>query len=201
MNIALLVRDYVKKHELREPIFVKDLKVANKNARNVAFYRLKKLGKIKSYKKGIYYKPEITPFGELGIDKNKLIGDLYLKRKNEIIGYVTGPILWNMWGITTQVSNKKWIVTNVVNRNIELTDLNVKLLKSKYKVTKENYKLMQVLDLIEQKDLIQDINFKFYEEMLKSKINTLSIEETKLLKEISKYYSNNVINYIESTIK
>ena len=114
MDVTNMVREYVDKCEEREPIIIKDIKVLKEyeNARNVAFNRLYKEKVIKIFEKGIYYKPKKTLFGELGIDKNQLINKRYLNQGNHVMGYLTGPVLWNIWNITTQVPNRTWIANN-----------------------------------------------------------------------------------------
>ena len=201
MNTAYEVKEYVNAHKEREPIIVKDLKVINKNARDVAFHRLEESGLIKAYKKGIYYKPKKTPFGELGIDKNKLIVELYVEKKNEIIGYTTGPVLWNMWGVSTQLPKQKWITTNVISRNTYIDDMNLKLIKPKLKVTRDNYKLLQILDYVDQMNDIQDINWEKYTYVLKQRFMELDSKQILQIVFIMKYYNKFVNNFTASVIE
>lgn len=116
MEIAIIVKDYVDSCKEREPIFVKDVEVPIEytNARDITFFRLEKDKKIKRYKKGIYYKPKVTMFGEVGIDTEQLILKQYIKKDDKINGYLTGPVVWNNWDITTQVPNRTWIATNLL---------------------------------------------------------------------------------------
>lgn len=198
MNIACLVRDYIMSFKEREPILVKNLNISDeyKNARDVAFHRLERSGLIKKYKKGIYYKPQITPFGEIGIDKTKLIIELYIEENENIIGYMTGPVLWNKWGISTQIPKQKWITTNSVVRNSVNEDMNIRLIKPKVKVTKDNYKMLQILDFVEQIDDIQDIIWSDYVDILREKV--LNLDNTELLKltYLMSYYNKFVNNFM-----
>lgn len=198
MNIAFLVREYVDSCKEREPIFVRNINVAdiNKNARDMEFHRLAKEGTIKRYKKGIYYKVKQTRFGELGIDKEELIIRKYIRNNNDIIGYITGPTIWNNWGLTTQVPNKKWIVTNVTKKNVHINDIRVKLIRPKIMVNSENYKLLQLLDVVNQMDYIQDIIWREFPNILINQINRFNEDELKQLIYLSNNYKKKVNDLI-----
>ena len=208
MDIATLVKRHIDNYKEREPILVRDIVVLDKdkNARNIAFHKLERDNIIKAYKKGIYYKPQVTMFGELGIDTNKLIEKQYIKDADENIkGYITGPVIWNEWKISTQVPNRKWITTNSVNRNTEIQDIRVKLIKPKISVNNENYKILQILDVIDKTEEIQDINWNNYIDILVNKINNLKTQELLKALELAKAYNNFVNNFtgvlIERRIK
>lgn len=198
-----MVKQYVENCKEREPILVRDVKVEDKykNARDITFHRLEKENKIRTYRKGIYYKPKHTMFGELGIDKEQLIMKQYIKREGYINGYYTGPALWNKWSITTQVPNRTWIATNMINRTTELNELKVKLLKPKTIVDKHNYELLQILDVIDQTDYIQDINWNNYLETLVTKLEKLDIDELNYVIEFTKYYRKFVNNLTGALIE
>lgn len=227
MAIEQLVHRYVSNCKEREPIFVNDINVSDEEvyARNLAFHKLEEEKIIKLFKKDIYYKPKITPFGELGIDKELLIKREFLVDKaNNVKGYITGPILWNEWNISTQIPNRKWISFNDIyekyNNNIfieidnerdsivldnerdsiELNDLRVKLLKPKTKITNNNYKLLQILDVINQKDEIQDINWDNFKIILYKKLNELKKEEILEVINLSYYYNVCVENYLKNLL-
>lgn len=204
MDVATLVKKHIDNCKEREPIFVKDIVVTdeNKNARNIAFHKLERNNIIKPYKKGIYYKPQVTMFGELGIDTNKLIEKQYIKDANENIkGYITGPVIWNEWKITTQVPNRKWITTNSANRNTELQDIRVKLIKPKTKIDNDNYKILQILDVINDIDDIQDINWNNYIDVLVNKINDLKVKELVAAIELANTYNKFVNNFAGALIE
>ena len=194
MDVAKKVRNEIKKYDYCEPIFVNEIIVApnRTNARNIAFHRLEKDGIIQKYRKGIYYKEKRTRFGVIGIDKSKIAEKKYILSNNKLIGYITGPTLWNYYGVSTQIANKKWIVTNAVKRNADDSNLNIKLIKPKIKVTDENYKLLQILDMIDQRKLIQDIDITKYKNVLRKQINNMSHNEINNILELSKYYKKDV---------
>lgn len=90
-----------------------------------------------------------------------------------IKGYITGANLFNKVGLTTQVPNIIDIVTNECKNNNKYTNknLNVTIRKPKIKINNENYKYLQLIDLIENKDDIyvevenmDDIIYDFIQE-------------------------------------
>lgn len=199
MSVAFIVREFIDKHEEREPIFIDDLQIdeKQKNARNCEFYKLECMGKIRKYHKGIYYKPKVTKFGELGINKDKLVEYKYLRGKDgEIEGYTTGPTLWYNLNITTQVPKNKWIVSNKVNHNKIDEDLYAKIMVPKMKV---NYKLIKyfiLLDVIEQYDKIQDKNIQKYNEFIINTISKYKASDLRILKRVSFEYTKFVRNVL-----
>ena len=95
------VGGYINAFEVGFPIYKnrlaeklqKDFGIGKKDSTviaTVAFDKIMDTGKISNlrlYRKGIYYRTESTPFGELGINKEQLIADKYLVPD---IGYETG---------------------------------------------------------------------------------------------------------------
>lgn len=203
MDIAMMVKQYVENCKEREPIFVKDIEVEDqyKNARDITFHRLEKENKIRAYKKGIYYKPKYTMFGELGINKEQLILKQYIKQANHINGYYTGPVLWNNWNITTQVPNRIWIANNKIRRTTEVDDLKVKLVKPKTNIDEYNYEILQILDTIDQIDLIQDINWNNYIEALTTKLEKFDVVQLNYTINITKNYRKFVNNFAGALIE
>ncbi|WP_270206240.1 hypothetical protein, partial [Clostridium butyricum] len=182
MHVEKKILLYINNIEEREPIFVDNFYTYEIN-RNVIIEILTRLVDnliLRKYSSNIYYKPKNTLFGELGINKEKLVKRLYIQNNNEIFGYITGPSIWNYFRLTTQIPNKKWIVSNNVKANYEDDDLRVKLIVPKILIDTENYKLLQILDVIEDKNniCIQDLNdnnyYKFLESIAKSDKKTIN---------------------------
>ncbi len=203
MKVTEIVRQHIDKCKEREPIFVQDVEVPKKhvNARNVAFYRLEKEKKVRHYEQGIYYKPKVTMFGELGVDQDQIIERKFIKKRKDTIGYVTGPKLWNNWDITTQVPNRVWIATNEATRNREIDNFGVKLVKPKVKIEKDNYMILQFLDVIDQMEQIQDIDFKRLLDVLNDKLKTFEMQQVAFLIEYAKAYKKFVRNFTGAIIE
>lgn len=106
------------------------------------------------------------------MDKRKLIEKKYITRGDKVFGYVTGPQVWNEWGITTQIPKRIWIAQEIRQRRGD-SDLNVVLMKAKGEIRGGNIKALQFLDIIEQMENIQDAS---NEEIIK-KLITIYKEE------------------------
>lgn len=189
MNVAQVVRERIEEYQLTEPILVEEVLNGLHNHKDAVYVTLNRLtgdGLIESYTKGVYYKPKKTRFGLVGLDKGKLIEKKYLKRDHMVLGYITGPQIWNEWGITTQMSNKIWIAQDIRQKKVD-NDLNVVLLKAKGDIKDKNVRALQFLDIIDQIDLIPDTDIdsvvkklmKIYKEKFEVYDRIVAIEEVK----------------------
>ena len=197
MNIIELIDKYVNKYNIGTPIYSKNiceyvmgLYYTNVNVINEYINRYEeKHDDFIRYRKGIYYRAVKTPFGFSNIDYNKLINDLYLCDIDQVYGYISGPTLANKIGLTTQMAKEEYIVTNN-NRVVSDID-NIKLIKPPVIVTRDNYKILQVLDLLLNKyDVYYDCenpNKVIYNYIIDNNINFEG------LLYYSKYYNKNVL--------
>ena len=185
MNYNEIVYEYINKCNLDEPLFLEEIKqyVINKyenddinilNNINVIINRMCKNHILKQFYKGIYYKPIKNIFGEMPLDKNKVIIKKYIKDEHgNIKGYITGAKLFNQLGLTTQVPNIINIVTNECKNYNEYKNekLGVIIRQPKIKIDNDNYKYLQLFDIINNKDQINievdnedEIIYNFIEE-------------------------------------
>lgn len=192
MHICTLVLECIDQYPEDEPIFIEDIKdyviekcdnedkeKVLKNV-NVILNRLKKEGIIKAEYKGVYYKPVITIFGEMGLDINRLRELKYLEDRNgNVKGYITGAKLFNMIGLTTLVPNVTDIVTNECKYHKQYDEkLRTYIVKPKIEITNENFRYLQFIDIIENKDKI-NVEVENYDEILYEIIvqNNLNFEK------------------------
>ena len=204
MNVALLVKDKIDGYKEREPIFIKGLNIPYEynNARDCALNKLEKKNIIKQYRRGIYYKPKTTPFGEIGIDKEKVIIRQYIETANkERMGYITGPTLWYNLDLTTQIPNRKWIVTNNISRNIEDKELKIKLIKTKEKITNENYDYFKVIDIIDQIEQIQDLDTSKLKIFIENELSELRTDQLEELLRIATKYKKSTVRTLGAVIE
>lgn len=184
MKICEIVLECINEYPEDEPIFIEDIKkvVTDKCKENednilkninVILNRLKKEKIIKSEYKGVYYKPVISIFGEVPLNISRLIELKYLAdREGNIKGYIVGAKLFNKLGLTTQVPNITDIVTNECKYHKQYDEkLRIYINKPKIRITNENYKYLQFIDVLENKDNINievensdDILYKIIQE-------------------------------------
>ncbi len=206
MNICKSVIEYIEQYPEDEPIFIEDIKKhviknckkeeiekALKNI-NVILNRLKNEGIIRAEYRGVYYKPVYTIFGEMSLDINKLKKLKYLEdREGNIKGYMVGAKLFNMLGLTTLVPNVTDIVTNECKYHKQYDEkLRTYIIKPKIKITNENYRYLQFIDILENKDHIS-IEAENANEILYHLIEEYKLDFEKILKYIRETNSKNAL--------
>lgn len=186
MNCNTMIVNYINNCEKNEPIFIEDIKdyimqFYNADDKEKVFNnikailnRLTKENIIKTAYKGIYYIPKTNIFGEMPLAIRKIVQYKYLVDKfGNVKGYITGATLFNKVGLTTQVPNIMDITTNECKNYNKYTNdyFNTTIRMPKIKITNENYKYLQLFDLIENKDNINievdnadEIIYKFIQE-------------------------------------
>ena len=210
MNCYALVLNYIKNQPKATPIFIDEVnqfvlpfyKTGDKqkvyNNVKAILNRLNKENIIKTAYKGIYYIPKTNLFGEMLLGNNEIVKYKYLiDKKGNIKGYITGALLFNQAHLTTQVPNVIDIATNECkNYNKYFNkDLNVIIRQPKIKVNNENYKYLQLFDLIENKDNI-GIEVENADELIYEFIKENDLDFEKIIKYAVDTKSRNVINKI-----
>jgi hypothetical protein len=154
--------------------------VNSKEAIIKALNRMVASGKIKKLSKGKFYKPENTPFGELEPERQQVVKDL-LEENDKPIGYLTGLSIYNKLGLTTQVSNTIQIGKNEIRASFKRGRYTISFIKQKNNITKDNIRILQLLDTIRYIKRIPDakvsVSFKrlisILQEYSESDINTM----------------------------
>lgn len=147
--------------------------VTKKEAIIKALNRMVEAGKIAKLTKGKYYKPEITPFGNLLPNQTQVVKDL-LEDNGKVIGYLTGYSIYNQLGLTTQVSNTIQIGKNQIRPNFKRERYTISFIKQKNTITKDNIPLLQILDAIRYIKKIPDANIESSGKRLLAIIKNLS---------------------------
>ncbi len=188
MNYNEMIVDYIDDCPFDEPIFIEEIKeyfqdVIDGHTINVYLNRLVHNNKIVQYLKGIYYKPLKGIFGDKKLNINKVIEKKYIIDNHGQKGYYAGAVLFNRLGLTTQIPRMSLIITNECpNKNdYKNKNLGVIIRKPKIEITEENYKYLQLIDLLLNKDHIniEAVNEK---EIIYKFINDNQLEIEKLFK-------------------
>lgn len=206
MKIIKEIQKILLDYPIGEPIFSKDIVKVISGTNDlplssvseyvpVAFRRLMDKGiKVKRFEKGIYYRYENCPFGETGINKNRIIAKKYLQGNR---GYETGPAVLHAMGFTTLMSNvPRAFVSNAAERR-SFTDkkFNIKIIKPKTLLSEENIRYFQFLDLVKLIDEIP-IDNKHPETILKKFAEIYDLDLDKLITCANKYYRKNVLEAV-----
>lgn len=123
MGYTEFIADYIRQKEIGQPIYSTDItcelakayRLPDAKAGATVAVAIKRIlngepkNNLRFYQKGIYYLTENTPFGEVGINIERLIADKYLLNHQ---GYEIGLNFMNWLGLTTQLPRNRELVTN-----------------------------------------------------------------------------------------
>lgn len=127
----------------------------NREAIIKSLNRLVEKGILHKLSKGKFYKPYKSEYGKLGPDLNEIIKDL-LEHNDEVIGYLTGFSVFNKYQLTTQLSNTIQIGRNTYKPPIKRGLYTIQFVLQKNIITKDNIKVLQVLDCLKMLKSIPD---------------------------------------------
>ena len=164
MTYTELVQEYMEAKKQGDPIYTEEIAgmLADKSglekkqaaaAAAVAVKRIMDGGKLpdlRYYQKGIYYRTAITPFGELSINKEKLIAKKYLQPNK---GYETGLRMLHHLGLTTQMPTEHLLATNVARDCVRYDEkLGVTICPPRAPISAANKAYLQTLDALDLLD-------------------------------------------------
>jgi hypothetical protein len=157
MKVAAQIREKIKSIPESEPFGYADLGIEATDFFTAAkaLERLQKKGTIKKVSKGVFYKPEISIFGEMPPNYDSILQN-YLYKAGKRVGYVTGYVLYNQLSLTTQMAFTTKIATNRNLKKINIGWLKTNSVKAYAEVTEENYPLLGILDALKDIKSIPD---------------------------------------------
>ena len=160
MTYAEYVRNYLEQQGQGAPIYTDeiadaiaaDYEIDKKKAAAATAAAIKRimdkgeLPDLRCYQKGVYYRTVVTPFGEMGISREKLIANKYLLPDN---GYETGLRLLHHMGLTTQMPTEHLLATNAAKDCVRYdSKLGVSICPPKAPVNAGNKAYFQTLDAL-----------------------------------------------------
>lgn len=189
MKIAQKIVENINSIKAGETFTYQQLSIDNSEYQTAAksIERLIKKGLIKRISPGIFYKPKQTIFGELSPNNEEIIKP-YLYKNGKRIAYITGTLLYNKLGLTTQIPQTIKIASR--ENEIKINKSNIKALpaKSYVDVTNKNYQFLEILDAIKDFKRIQDLNIKNGITILLNILNKFKQEDVgKIIKYSLKY--------------
>ncbi|MDR0831646.1 MAG: hypothetical protein LBM99_01970 [Bacillales bacterium] len=206
IGITTVIKETINKQEILKPIFNNELYFQtcqqlntniNKKIFNAYLNRIiKKHETLRQYQKGIYYLTQQTIFGEAKLRTYEVIKKQYLFDNGKIIGYETGPAIMQQVGLTTQMANTTFIVSNKVNNSRYEKNKRLYLIKPLIEVNENNYKYLILLDIManEFKLSLQEENpQRIYKEIF----NNYNLDALTLIKYSSLYNNKLIIETVE----
>lgn len=193
---------YIQEHKAEEPIVtdqvvqytVEELGKGAadvKKAVNVTMARLEKDGHVIRLAKGVYCKKIKTAFGFYMPNKDDLFCRQLLQDKDRMIGYETGLSALNRFGLVSQVPKKICVASNLYQKRVP-EGIQVELRKPPIAVNSENYRYLQMLDMIQDLDRAP-VDAARPVDILKNVVKTLTLNTDALILLARKYYSNKIL--------
>ena len=177
-----IVYNYLKQNYAEsEPIFLSELSIPGVKD---AYLRqcMKKLvenDRIKRYDTGIYYLPENSIFRSgSGLSADSVIQKKYLSDHSACCGYMSGLLLANQLGITTQVPMVYEVYTNKATtayRETTLAGIRVILRRPCVEINDRNAAALQFLDLMKDISSISELEGGSLKERLLAYMNAVNL--------------------------
>lgn len=86
-------------------------------------------------------------------------------------GIVVGYKLYNRLGLTTQISKKTEIISNLISMPTQINNIYIR--KPPMKITKNNILLLELLDVLSNYDKIEDLNDAAFRKYVCNTVNSL----------------------------
>ena len=164
-----------------EPIFLNEIPGSSKDVVRQEMKRLTDNKKLVRVYNGVYYKPYKTFLGTPGkMYIEDYIEKKYLKVNKEVSGFITGYMLVNKYGFTTQNPNVFEICSNSATtkqRKLEIDGYKIIIYKPVVPITKDNINELEFLELM--------LVIKKYSEL----------EGEEYLRKLKEYVKNKKINF------
>jgi hypothetical protein len=198
-NLSLIDKIYMfikNNYKASQPFFLKDLYAQfpeiNEGTIRESIRRLLNEEKILKAKNGVYELPNPNRVLKSHVvNTANVVEQIYIKdNKNNIIGYRSGINFANMLGLTSQTASVEVVYSNVVSnrkREIKLNKSRLIINAPRVEVTNENYKLLQVLDLLTEFEKYSEYDLKQVELKLLSYISNIKLSYGELERIVEAY--------------
>lgn len=177
-----------------EPILTEQLKEELKlNPSTLRQYikRLSDKGLLVKVQNGIYFIPKKKPmFGSAVLDTDQIVRKKFLEDRDRIIGYKSGTNFANALGLTSQTAAVATIVTNnasAAKREVNVYKKRFIIRKPRVNVNKSNYKLLQVLDLLNNYEQYSEKPLEVVKEKILSYLESVSLNEREMKEYLDVY--------------
>jgi hypothetical protein len=202
MNIAKGIEEKINKIKEGDTFTYQNLSIKKEEytATAKALERLIKKEKIKRISTGVFYKPKQTAFGELKPNEEELIKP-YLFKNGKRIAYITGVLIYNKMGLTTQIPKTIKIASRDKRITVSIGNIKGTPVKSYADITDKNYYLLEFLDALKEFNKIPNLDKKSAIKILTNKLTELTSKETKQLIKLGLLYPPRVIAFLGALLE
>ncbi len=202
-----LLQYLLKNYGYDEPIFSGDL-LKKLNVKDTTLRQnLKRLSdskQLERYENGIYFIPKPDSLlKKKSLSFNKVINKKYLFDQDRIIGYRTGIAFANDLRLTTQTAGVLEIATNKETnrkRKVQIRNQRLILRKPRIQITVDNYKFLQVLDLITNVEKMSEKPLDKTYNIVIDYIKNIKLDKIELINILNQYPDKTKIKLYESGI-
>lgn len=189
--------EYIEKtYAFNMPFFLKELYVVFPHIKEgtirESIRRLCDQEKLIKSKNGVYGLPNPDRIlkkaimnSEDAVYKKYIISD-----ENNVVGYRSGFYIANALGLTTQTSSDLVIYANEVSkkkREVQIKNIRVIINQARVKVTNDNYKLLQVLDLFVDFNKFSEYSLNDSKEIIRNYLNGLNVSSEDIERIVETY--------------
>lgn len=148
--------------------------------------------KVIKIKNGLYFLPNPERvLQSYAVNVMNIIDSVYLKNQdNEFIGYRSGINFANLLGLTSQTASVEVIYSNNVStrkREIKIQNNRLMINAPRVKITNQNYKLLQLLDLLTDFEKVSEYELDQVQSKLLAYINAIQISSKELNRIVEAY--------------
>jgi hypothetical protein len=148
--------------------------------------------KVMKIKNGLYVLPNPERvLQSYAFNLMNIIDSVYLKNQdNEFIGYRSGINFANLLGLTSQTASVEVIYSNNVStrkREIKIQNNRLMINAPRVKITNQNYKLLQLLDLLTDFEKVSEYELDQVQSKLLAYINAIQISSIELNRIVEAY--------------
>lgn len=190
MNVNQLVKDQVDRAAPGDLLALRDfpVRLARQVALLQALSHLYQLGVLRRIARGLYYKPQMSRFGELPPATSKVLKKLMEVYRDQI-AYVSGVQAYTALKLTTQVSCEYVIASDRPRRfPLVLGATTFRFVPSYVRELVEDVRLLQILDAAREMDRIPATTPQEVSVLLMFRIKSLSAERQRELARLAAFY-------------
>ena len=192
-----IILEYIKSnYDNKTPIFVNDIykeftEISEGTIRSL-FKRFSDSGVLEKVDNGVYALPnKESVLGKATVYVSNVIENKYIRNeKGQRIGYISGINFSNQIGLTSQTASVNTIYSNNVSNKKRMTTLkNSRLIINapRVKVTDENYKLLQILDLLNEFEKLSEQDLKTASNKILEFLEKIKLKKEEVELIVSKY--------------
>lgn len=203
-----IILSYIKSNfALGQPIFTREIyqvfPTMRRGSIRQILSRLVEQKIIERAEQGIYFKPKSKRLiASNHLSSQRIIEDKYLKNKNRV-GYITGINLANRLGLTQQIANVETIKSNNVSnkkRKVNINKGKVIINAPRVKVNDENYKLLQILDVLNDFERLSEIDLASATPVIWDYLKDLKLSKEEIDRCVDAYPLKAQVNFFKTGV-